>query len=191
MRRLTPALLAVSLLLSTTACRSRTDKPSGEQAPVPAGWRVERDRDFTIAVPSDWRYKSATTSVGNEIVNFLAPKEVDGYPQGVVIGRTRDVRDQDFLPIVETFQMLQGDRTFGVRREVKVEGSKRPAVLLESKRPLVDKPITLRAWNVFVFSPSAVSLNVELLAPEQIFDEGLFNQILRSLVVKERGIVNP
>lgn len=106
-----------------------------------------------------------------------------------MIGRTRDVRDQDFTSLVDLFQDLQGDRTFGARREVAVEGSKR-TVLLESTRR-VESPVTLRAWNVFVLSPRSVGLNVELLAPEELFDEGLFQQILQSLVLRTREAAAP
>ena len=188
MHRLTPVLLACSLLVAGSACRGRDEGAARPgQTPAPAGWKVERDQDFTIAVPPDWRFKSETSAVGNEFISFLSPKEVSGYPQGVVVGRTRDVRKQDFEPIAESFQLVQGDRKFGPRREIDVSGSRRKALLVESDRRLQQRPVTLHAWNVFVATPSSVSLNVELVAPEEIFDEGLFDQILQSLTVRQRG----
>lgn len=189
MRRVTRALLVAVLVVSVTACASGGSEPAPKQGPVPAGWKVEKDRDFTIAVPLDWRYKAATTSVGKVIVNFLSAKEVDGYPQGVVIGRTKDVRPQDLGPIIDAFHDLQGDRTFGTRRDVSVGG--RTGVLLESTRRVADKPITLQAWNVFVLTPSSVSLNVELLAPQALFDKALFEQILGTLVLEKRSLLSP
>lgn len=187
MHRLSAAFIALSLLVAVPACGGGDRGPAGPgAAAVPAGWKVERDRDFTIAVPADWRLKTETSAVGNEFVSLLSPKEAKGYPQGVVVGRTRDVRDQDLLTLAETFQMLQGDRTFGPRREIDVAGSRRKAFLVESERPIQERSVTLRAWNVFVLSPSSVSLNVELVAPQEIFDKGLFDQILQTLAVQER-----
>ena len=188
MHRLTAVLLACTFMVAVSACRGRDDGPTqAGRGNVPAGWKVEQDQDFTVAVPAEWRFKSETSAVGNEFISFLSPKESAGYPQGVVVGRTRDVREQDFVPIAETFQLVQGDRTFGTRREIDVPGSRRKALLVESDRRLQSRPVTLHAWNVFVLTPSSVSLNVELVAPTEIFDKALFDQILQSLTVRERG----
>lgn len=183
MRRLI-ALLGV-LVLSGAACSGDGDGGPGGDARVPAGWRVERDRDFVVAVPPEWRYERRTSEAGNEFVSLVGPEQVEGYPRSVVIGRTVGVRERDFEPLIEVFRLAQADRTFGAQRETKVEGAGK-AVLLESTTAQGDKGVPVRAWNVFVVSPSSVGLNVELVAPEEIFDEQLFERILGTLAVVER-----
>lgn len=185
MHRVSRVVLSALLLLSVAACRGG-DRQSAAGTQIPDGWRVERDPDYSIAVPPDWRSKPGTSSIGTEFVNLLGPAEVDGYPQGVVIGRTPEV-GRDFVDdFVGTFQNVHPERTFSAERKVAVEGST-AAILLESTWPVRDKPVTLRSWNVFAGSPSSVLLNVELVAPRQIFDEVHFNQILQSLTVRKRG----
>lgn len=182
----TAAVLALALPLSGVACSNGDDDPGGAGGDrVPAGWEVERDRDFTIAVPADWRYRRETSASGNEFVNFVSPKEADGYPQSVVIGRTADVAEGDFTRLIDVFRNVQGDRTFGDQREVEVEGA-RKALLVESTRPQGEQRVPVRAWNLFVLSPSSVGLNVEFVAPVTIFDEALFERILETLVLRER-----
>ncbi len=188
MRSLTATLLVASLLLAASGCRGGGE-PAGKAA-VPAGWRVENDPDLTLAVPPDWRNEKRTSAAGNEFVSFLSLNEVQGVPQKVGIGRTEDVSEQSFDSLVDIFREVQGDRTFGARRDVRVEGS-RKAVLLESTRPVEDKPFRIRAWNLFVLSPSSVGLNVEFYAPEAIFDEALMTKILQSFVVHRRGLPSP
>lgn len=108
----------------------------------------------------------------------------------MVIGRTDDVPDQDFDRIIELFKNVQASRTFGPQRDIVVEGA-RKAVLVESSRRQGEERIPVRAWNVFVHTPSSVNLNVEFVAPEQIFDDDVLRQILESLVVQPRsGVVS-
>lgn len=199
MHRVT-ALVLVSVVLFGAGCRqdsdggtatrgttggSPTSGAAGAGGEAPPGWQVQRDRDFTIAVPRDWSYRRETSASGNEFVTLVAPEEIGGYPRSVVIGRTVDVPERDVGRIIDLFRNVQGDRTFGAQREVGVDGAEK-AVLLESTRSQGGEAVPVRAWNVFALSPSGVSLNVELVAPEEIFDTELFDRILRTLEVLER-----
>ena len=79
--RVSRVVLSALLLLTVAACRGN-DGTSAAGTPIPDGWRVERDPDFSIAVPPDWRSKPGSSSIGTEFVNLLGPAEIDGYPQG-------------------------------------------------------------------------------------------------------------
>lgn len=181
------AVVASLVLLAGSACSRSGGEPAatGEKG-VPEGWRVERDPDFTIAVPGDWRRSVDTSSAGNEFVSLTGPREVAGYPESVVIGRTPNVPEGDARRLAETFRMIHGDRTFGRQREVDVDGATF-ALLLESTRPQGEQRVPVKAWNVFVHSPSEVALNLEFVAPEEIFDEAMFRRILDTLTVLPRG----
>lgn len=199
MHRVT-ALVVVSAVLFAAGCRqesdggaatpgttggSSTSGATGAGGEAAADWQVERDRDFTIAVPKEWTYRRESTSSGNEFVSLVAPEQIGGYPRSVVIGRTVGVPESELENIIDLFRNLQGDRTFSAPRDVEVDGAER-AVLLASTRLQGDKAVPVRAWNVFTLSSSGVGLNVELVAPDEIFDKKLFDRILRSLEVLER-----
>lgn len=190
MRRLTASLLAL-VLLAGVGCSSGGGDSAGPAAPAaPADWRVERDPDFVVAVPPEWTYERRTSEVGNEFVSLVGPEQVEGYPRSVVVGRTAGVREQDLDGIVDAFRIANADRTFGEPRRIDVDGA-RKAVLVESTRAQGEKGVPVRAWNVFVLTPGSVNLNVELVAPEAIFDASLFERILETLAALERPASTP
>lgn len=186
MHRLTAQACMVLVVLAGSACSGGDDAaPATASSDVPDGWEVEQDEDFSIAVPADWTYSRESSEAGNEFVSLTGPREVSGYPESVVVGRTRDVPESDVARIVDLFRNVQGDRTFGEEREVDIPGGT-AEVLLESERLQGEERVPVKAWNVFALTPSSVNLNIELVAPEEVFDEELFETILGTLELKER-----
>lgn len=146
-------------------------------------WIKFEDEGISLLRPNNWTPNQETNEQGNTFVTIESDKKMSGYPQAIVIGRTADVADNDFDKIVDLFKNVQGDRKYGEMQDIDVKGSSR-AALLESTKNQGEQQVPVRSWNVFVLSDSNTNFNIEFIAPLQLFDENLFNQILDTLEVR-------
>ena len=190
MPRVLVRTVAMVMALSAVSAGCRDSGTSAGGARAPDGWRVERVPDVTLAVPPDWTRTDPVPSaadLADRRLTFRSVEQVEGNHRRVVISGTEGVPEEHFPDIVGTFRNVNGSRTFGAERPVDVEGSDR-AVLLESTQVVrgsaaaEGRTLLLRSWNVFVHTKDTM-LNVELIAPDAIFDPALFDQVLRTLSV--------
>lgn len=152
------------------------------RSPAPAGWRVEDDRDFSIAVPESWQSRRET---GTQFVTFTGPRAASALPERIVVGWTEGVSEEDFPRVIDLFKNVQGSRTFTGQDPVTVPGA-RAAVLVDSRREHGPARTPIREWNLFVHTHSDVSLNPSFVAPVVIFDEAQFQAIVATVVAHER-----
>lgn len=200
----TAALALVPLVL--TGCQSATESarqpvPEATVAPtnkaeVPSGWVLRRGPGFRVALPAEWQPRpedqraapQAAMEVGIPFIGQSVPPPVFmGFLEREPVGA---------LPLREKVLRMQleaglPEATIGSSKEVEVAGAS-DAVSFdlvyedeggESVLGTPLRPTVFRQRELIVETPGLPKFGFRYGAPRHLFDEDLWDQIVKSLVV--------